>query len=107
MKALKRTKPLRTYKQNDHPIMRAVFPEVSDMPTSVDVAELTKCQFYVKDGVVHHLRIKPIKPGSNTYGMYERPVPNYPKFADMNTWTFEEDMTDEELREHRMLSRVS
>ena len=104
MKALKRTKPLRTYKQNDHPIMRAVFPEVSDMPTSVDVAELTKGQFYVKDGVVHHLRIKPIKPGSNTYGMYERPVPNYPKFADMNTWTFEEDMTDEELREHRMLS---
>ena len=107
MKAPKRTKPLRTYKQNDHPIMRAVFPEVSDMPTSVDVAELTKCQFYVKVGVVHHLRIKPIEPGSNTYGMYERPVPNYPRFSDMDTWTFEEDMTDEELREHRMLSRVS
>ena len=107
MKDPKRTKPLRKYKQNDHPILRAVFPEVSDMPTSVDVAELTKCQFYKKDGVVHHLRIKPIKPGSNTYGMYERPVPNYPRFSDMDTWTFEEDMTDEELREHRMLSRVS
>ena len=107
MKAPKRTKPLRTYKQNDHPIMRAVFPDVLDVPASIDVAELTKCPFYMKGDVVHHLRIKPIKPESNTYGMYERPVPNYPKFADMNTWTFEEDMTDVELREHRMLSRVS
>ena len=87
--------------------MRAVFPEVFDIPTSVEVAELTKCPFYNKDGVIHHLRIKPIKPGSNTYGMYERPVPNYPRFSDMDTWTFEEDITDEELREHRMLSRIN
>ena len=107
MKAPKRTKPLRTYNQNDHPIMRSVFPDVLDIPASIDVAELTKCPFYMKGDVVHHLRIKPIKPGSNTYGMYERPVPNYPRFLDMDTWTFEEDMTDEELREHRMLSRVS
>ena len=107
MKAPKRTKPLRTYKQNDYPIMRAVFPDVLDIPASIDIAELTKCPFYMKGDVVHHLRIKPIKPGSNTYGMYERPVANYPRFSDMDTWVFEEDMTDEELREHRMLSRVS
>ena len=69
MKAPKRTKPLRTYKQNDHPIMRAVFPDVLDIPASIDVAELTKCPFYMKGDVVHHLRIKPIKPESNTYGM--------------------------------------
>lgn len=107
MKHLRRSKPLRTYKQNDHPIMCAVFPDVIEIPSSIDVAELTKCPFYLKDGVVHHLRIKPIKPGSNTYGMYERLVPNYPKFLDMGTLVFEEDMTDEELREQRMLSKVS
>ena len=107
MKQPKRTRPLRTCKHNDHPIMCSVFPDVIEMPTSIDVAELTKCPFYMKDGVVHHLRIKPIKPGSNTYGMYERPVPNYPRLSEMGTWIFEEDMTDEELREHRMLGRVS
>lgn len=56
MKQPKRTKPLRTYKQNDHPIMRAVFPDVLDIPASIDVAELTKCPFYMKGDVVHHLR---------------------------------------------------
>ena len=107
MRHLKRTKPLRTYKKDDHPIMRAVFPDILEIPTSVDIAELTKWPFYVKDSVVHYLRIKPIKPGSNTCGMYERPVANYPTFAGMDAWIFEEDMTDEELREHRMLCRVS
>lgn len=106
MKHTKRSRPLRTYMKNDHPIMRAVFPDIIEIPTSIDVAELTKCPFYMKDSIVHHLRIKPIKPGSNTYGMYERPVPNYPKFSEIGTWIFEEDMTDEELREHRMLSKV-